>query len=38
MPLSEVKDEVFSKGYIGKEIAIEPTKGEVIDELLEVRY
>lgn len=30
MPLSEVKDEVFSKGYIGKEIAIEPTKGEVI--------
>ena len=30
LPLSEVKDEVFSKGYIGKGIAIEPTKGEVI--------
>ena len=28
MPLSEVKDEVFSKGYIGKETAIEPTKGD----------
>lgn len=30
LPLSEVKDEVFSKGYIGKGLAIEPTKGEVI--------
>ncbi len=29
LPLSEVKDEVFSKGYIGKGFAIEPTKGEV---------
>ncbi|MYU90221.1 beta-glucoside-specific PTS transporter subunit IIABC [Ligilactobacillus salivarius] len=30
LPLSEVKDEVFSKGYIGKGLAIESTKGEVI--------
>lgn len=29
LPLSEVKNEVFSKGYIGKGFAIEPTKGEV---------
>lgn len=30
IPLSEVKDEVFSKGFIGKGLAIEPSKGEVV--------
>lgn len=30
VPLSEVKDEVFSKGYIGKGLAIVPSKGLVI--------
>lgn len=29
VPLSEVKDEVFSKGYIGKGLAIVPSKGLV---------
>ncbi len=28
-PLSEVKDEVFSSGALGKGLAIEPTKGEL---------
>ncbi|WP_308555378.1 beta-glucoside-specific PTS transporter subunit IIABC [uncultured Lactobacillus sp.] len=30
VPLSEVKDDVFSKGFIGKGVAIIPSKGEVV--------
>lgn len=30
VPLSEIKDEVFSSGAMGKGVAIEPEKGEVV--------
>ncbi|MDR1033774.1 MAG: beta-glucoside-specific PTS transporter subunit IIABC [Bifidobacteriaceae bacterium] len=30
IPLSEVKDQAFAEGLLGKGVAIEPTKGEVI--------
>ncbi|MEK5164217.1 beta-glucoside-specific PTS transporter subunit IIABC [Paenibacillus sp. FSL R5-0527] len=30
VPLSEVKDEAFSQGYMGNGIAIEPTEGKIV--------